>query len=87
MDINEQAVRILRLLRRREIQGAAAEIADTAITEALQVDPSTVRMAVDLLEIRRCVRVLAAPDGTYAVTLTDLGRVVAAQPTRRTSAP
>jgi DNA-binding MarR family transcriptional regulator len=86
MDISAQADRILRLLRRRELHGDLDHIADTALAEALQVDPSTVRMAVDLLEIRRCVHVSDAPNGAYAVTLTDLGRA-AAQPAHRESGP
>ena len=83
MDTDTQAGRILRLLRRREIHGDPEQIAAGALAEALQVDPSTVRMAVELLEIRRCVHVSKAPDGAYAVALTDLGRDVAEQTARR----
>ena len=83
MDTDAQAGRILHLLRRREIRGEPQSIAASAIAEALQVDPSTVRMAVELLEIRRCVHVSDAPDGAYAVRLTDRGRDAAEQATRR----
>jgi hypothetical protein len=74
MDIDAQANRILRLLWRREIHGDLEQITAIAIAEALQVDPLTVRMAVELLEIRRCVSVSDASNGVYTVTLTDLGR-------------
>ena len=73
MDTDAQANRILRLLRRREIQGEPDQIAASAIAEALQVDPLTVRMAVELLEIRRCVYVSDTANGIYMITLTDLG--------------
>ena len=82
MDIDAQASRILRLLRRREIHGDLEPIAASVIVEALQVDPLTVRMAVELLEIRRCVCVLDASNGVYTVTLTDLGRDAAEPPVR-----
>ncbi len=82
MDTDAQANRILRLLRRREIQGEPDQIAASAIAEALQVDPLTVRMAVELLEIRRCVYVSDTANGIYLITLTDLGRDAAGEPTR-----
>jgi DNA-binding MarR family transcriptional regulator len=83
MDSDAQAGRILRLLRRREIQGDIEPAAASAIAEGLQVDPSTVRMAVELLQLRRYVQVSDASNGAYAVALTDLGRAAAEQPTRR----
>ena len=83
MDTDAQARRILRLLRQREIQGEVELMAASAIGEALQVDPSTVRMAVELLEIRRCVLVSDASNGEYMVTMTDLGRAAAGSSTRR----
>jgi DNA-binding IclR family transcriptional regulator len=83
MDIDAQASRILRLLRRRELNGDPGHIANVAIAEALQIDPSTVRMAVELLEIRRCVYVSDASNGVYIVTMTELGRQAVAQPIRR----
>jgi DNA-binding MarR family transcriptional regulator len=82
MDTDAQANRILRLLRRCEVQGDSEQIAASALAEALQVDPSTVRMAVELLEIRRCVRVLDMSNGSYTVTLTDLGRAAVGPPIR-----
>ena len=87
MDIDAQAARILRLLQRRELHGNLDPMVESAIADALQVDPSTVRMAVDLLQIRRCVNVSDAPYGAYAVSLTALGRAAATQPTRRDLAP
>ena len=82
MDIDAQASRILRFLRRREIHGEPDQIAASAITEALQVDPLTVRMAVELLEIRRCVYVSDTANGVSMVTLTDRGRDAAGEPIR-----
>jgi hypothetical protein len=82
MDTDAQASRILRLLRRREIYGDLEQITASAIVEALQVDPLTIRMAVELLEIRRCICVSGASNGAYTVSLTDLGRAAADQPIR-----
>ena len=82
MDTDAQASRILRLLRRRELYGEPDQISASAIAEALQVDPLTVRMAVELLEIRRCVYVSDTANGVYMVTLTELGRDAAGEPVR-----
>jgi DNA-binding MarR family transcriptional regulator len=82
MDTDAQASRILRLLRRHELLGESDDLAASVIAEALQVDPSTVRMAVELLEIRRWVHVSSAPNEAYVVTLTDLGRAAAGPPAR-----
>ena len=87
MDIDEQAARILQFLWRRELRGGVNRVGDAAILEALQVDPTTVRTAVEVLEIRGCVLVSAMPEGGYIVTLTDLGSITAAQTGRRKSAP
>jgi predicted transcriptional regulator len=87
MDIDEQAGRIMQFLRRRELQGGVDRVRDTAIVEALQVDPTTVRTAVEVLEIRGYVLVSTAPQGGYAVTLTTRGSAAAAQTSRRKSAP
>jgi DNA-binding GntR family transcriptional regulator len=85
MDIDMQARRILQVLRRRETQGNFAPLSMEVITDALQVDPSTVRTAVELLEIRRWVLRADGPGTT--VTLTDLGRVVGSQSNPRESGP
>ena len=87
MDSDEQAGRILQFLRRRELRGGVDRVRDTAIVEALQVDPTTVRTAVEVLEIRGYVLVSTAPQGGYAVTLTTNGSAAAAQTSRRKSAP
>lgn len=83
MNSDAQASRILEFLWRRELQGGVDLVRDIAIVEALQVDPTTVRTAVELLELRGCVLVSTAPDGAYAVTLTHIGSVAAAQATHR----